>query len=106
MEVEMAKFMKVAKTEEVTPGQGKLIEVENRRIALFNVGGTYYAIDDTCTHAGGPLSEGPVERDVVTCPWHGSKFKISTGEVLSPPARRGVASYPVRVEGSDIKIEL
>lgn len=102
----MAQFVRVAKTEEVAPGQGKLITIENRRIALFNVEGTYYAIDDACPHVGGPLSEGLVEGDVVTCPWHGSKFKISTGDVLRPPARRGVLSYPVRVEGSDIEIGL
>lgn len=102
----MAQFVKVAKTEELAPGQGKLIEVEKRRIALFNVGGTYYAIDDTCSHVGGPLSEGLVEGDVVTCPWHGAQFRIPTGEVLRPPARRGIATYTVRVEGSDIEIGL
>ena len=60
----------------------------------------------TCTHRGGPLSEGEVEGHVVTCPWHGAKFDITSGEVLGPPAPAGVASYPTRVNGSDIEVEL
>jgi len=66
-----------------------------KKIALFNVNNQYYAIDDTCTHAGGPLSEGDVKGTVLTCPWHGATFNIINGEVLGEPASEGVKSYKV-----------
>jgi nitrite reductase/ring-hydroxylating ferredoxin subunit len=102
----MAGFVKVATTGELTPGQAKLVQAQGRRIALFNRDGAYYAIEDTCPHRGGPLSEGQVEGSAVICPWHGAKFNITTGEVLGPPARAGVASFRTRVSGSDVEVEL
>ena len=102
----MAGFTKVATTNEVQPGAAKLVEVGGKRIALFNVDGKFYALDDTCTHRGGPLSEGEVEGESVTCPWHGATFDMKTGQVLTPPASKGVASFKVQVDGSDIKIEI
>jgi len=102
----MAELTKVATVAEVPPGKTKMVESGGKKIALFNIGGTYYAIDDTCPHRGGPLSQGPVEGETVTCPWHGSKFDIKTGAVLAPPAVKGVASYRVRVSGSDIEVEV
>ncbi len=102
----MARFVKVATTDELEDQQAKLVEVEGQKIALLRVGGTFYALSDTCTHRGGPLSEGDVEGTEVTCPWHGAKFDLRTGGVLGPPARTGVKSYPVKVTGSDIEIEL
>jgi len=102
----MEGFVKVAKTDEVAPGQGKMVEVSGKKIALFNVEGSFYAIDDTCTHRGGPLSEGVLDGKHVTCPWHGAIYDVTTGEVLSPPAPKGVAHYNVRVEGSDIEVEM
>jgi len=102
----MAGFVKVAKTDEIVPGQGKMIEVGDKKIALFNVEGSFYAIDDTCTHRGGPLSEGVLEGKQVTCPWHGATYDVTSGEVLGPPAIQGVARYNVRVEGSDIEVEV
>jgi nitrite reductase/ring-hydroxylating ferredoxin subunit len=63
-------------------------------------------LSDTCTHRGGPLSEGTVEGAEVTCPWHGARFDIKTGAVMRPPAGREVRSYPVRVTGADIEIEV
>lgn len=101
----MAGFVKVAQRDEIAPGQGKMIEVGGKKIALFNVEGAFYAIDDTCTHRGGPLSEGSLEGTEVTCPWHGAIYDVSTGEVVSPPAPKGVARYNVRVEGTDIEVE-
>ena len=91
-----------------TPGKAAAFDVEGLRIAVFNVAGNYYAIDDTCTHSGGPLCEGEVEPQVlkVTCPWHGADFDLKTGAALSPPAFDGVKSYKVVVEGSDIKVEV
>jgi nitrite reductase (NADH) small subunit len=100
----MAAFVTVARTDELAPGQGKLVEVNQKRIALFNVGGRYYAVDDTCPHRGGPLSEGDLEGTTVTCPWHGAIFDVATGEVTRSPAAVGVATYAVRIEGEAIAI--
>jgi nitrite reductase/ring-hydroxylating ferredoxin subunit len=102
----MAAFVKVAETSEVAPGQAKCVEAEGRTIALFNVEGFFYAIDNTCTHRGGPLCEGELNGDEVTCPWHGAIFDVKTGNVLGPPAPHGVARYPVRVQGSEVEIEV
>lgn len=102
----MGEYVKVAVTNEIAPNQGKLVEVRGQKIALFNVEGMYYAIDNTCTHRGGPLSEGELEGEEVTCPWHGAKFKVTSGEVLSPPAPQGVKSFPVRVTGNDLEVEI
>ena len=102
----MGKLVEVAKTDEIAPGGAKAVEVEGETIAIFNLDGEYYAIDDTCPHALGPLSEGEIEEGVVICPWHASEFDIKTGEVLCPPAAEGVRSYKVYVEGDTIKIEI
>ncbi len=102
----MAGFVKVAKIQDVAPGQGRMVEVNGKTIAVFNVGGTYYAIDDTCTHEGGPLSEGDLADNHVTCPWHGATFDVTTGEVVEPPAEEAVSRYNVRVSGNDIEIEV
>jgi nitrite reductase/ring-hydroxylating ferredoxin subunit len=102
----MSKLVKVAETKEVAPGTGKVVEAEGRSLALFNVAGTFHAIDNSCTHEGGPLGEGAVAGEVVTCPWHGAQFNVKTGEVLAPPARTGVRSFPVQVQGDDVLVEL
>jgi 3-phenylpropionate/trans-cinnamate dioxygenase ferredoxin subunit len=101
----MGQLIKVAETNEVPPGTAKAVDLEGRPVALFNIDGTYYAIDDTCTHRGGPLSEGTVEGTTVTCPLHGATYDITTGNVLGPPAPEGVVSYRVQVDGNDIKVE-
>ncbi len=77
-----------------------------RKNSLLNRGGDYFAIDDACTHRGGPLSEGEVGGTVVTCPLHGATYDLTTGNVLGPPAPEGLVSYKVQVDGSDIKVEL
>lgn len=101
----MGKFVKVAKKEELANGTGKVIDVENEQIALFNIGNTFYAIDNICQHAGGPLGEGTTEGNVVTCPWHGWEYDVSNGKCLTNPnVTQG--SYPVKVEGDDILIEI
>ncbi len=96
---------KIAKTSDLAPGSGKVVEADGETIALFNVEGTFYAIGNTCPHRGGPLGEGSLEGNTVTCPWHGAQFNVKTGEVLRPPAATGVKSYPARVEGEDVLIE-
>ena len=102
----MAGFVKVARTDEIAPGQGKMVEVSGKKIALFNVEGSFHAIDDICTHRGGPLSEGVLEGKQVTCPWHGAIYDVISGEVLGPPAPKGVSRYNVQIEGEDIKVEI
>lgn len=101
----MAEFITIAQVSEVPPGRSKVVDVEGLRIALFNVNGRYYAIDDTCPHAGGSLCEGDLDGATVECPLHSARFDLATGEVLSPPADTGVTAYQVRVEGNDILLE-
>ncbi|HLI26856.1 MAG TPA: bifunctional 3-phenylpropionate/cinnamic acid dioxygenase ferredoxin subunit [Chloroflexota bacterium] len=101
----MGEFVRVARVDEVPPGQGKLVEAGGRYIALFNVDGQYYAIDDECTHAAASLSEGFVEGTVVECPLHGGQFDLRTGEAVWSPAVIPVATYAVRVEGDEIWVD-
>jgi nitrite reductase/ring-hydroxylating ferredoxin subunit len=102
----MPEFVKVAKTDEVPPGQARLVEVGGKEIALFNVAGSFHAIDNNCTHVGGPLCEGELSGTEVICPWHGAAFDVTTGQVLGPPAGESVSRYNVRVEGSNIEVEV
>ncbi len=102
----MTDFVKVAKASEIESGQAKLVNVKGKEIALFNVDGQFFALDNTCTHQGGPLAEGDISGHEVTCPWHGATFNIQTGEVLGPPAHAAVARYSVRVTETDIEVEV
>ena len=102
----MANLIKIAEVKDVPAGQAAAFTVEGQRFVLFNVEGTYYAIGDSCTHRGGPLSEGDVQGTKVTCPWHGADFDLKTGAVMRPPARQGVPSYRVVIDGGDVKIEI
>ena len=96
----------VARVEDIPPGGRKILKVKGREVGVFNLDGTFHAIDDTCTHRGGPLSEGEIEGERVTCPWHGAVYNIKTGEVLEPPAPTGVARYTVQVVGQDVEVEV
>ncbi|HLJ60733.1 MAG TPA: non-heme iron oxygenase ferredoxin subunit [bacterium] len=98
--------VKVAHAGEVAPGTGTVVSVEGKAIALFNVGGTFYAVANECTHVGGPLGKGHLEGATVTCPWHGSQFDVTSGQVTKGPARRPVATYAVRVRGNDVFVAL
>jgi nitrite reductase/ring-hydroxylating ferredoxin subunit len=102
----MPEFVKVARTDELSPGQARLVEAGGKEIALFNVAGRFHAIDNNCTHVGGPLCEGELSGTEVICPWHGAAFDVTTGQVLGPPAGAPVNRYNVRVEGSDIEVEV
>jgi len=102
----MPKTVKIAQTSELSPGTGKVVQADGRAIALFNVEGTFYAIDNTCTHRGGPLGEGALSGDTVECPLHGAHFNVKTGAVTNPPARAGVRSFPVKIEGNDVLVEV
>jgi len=97
-------FVKAATTDQIQPGEALLVDVKGKQIALFNIDGEYFAIDNMCTHEEASLSEGEISGHEVTCPLHGAKFDIRTGEVLGPPAYDDVACYAVRVTGNDIEV--
>jgi len=101
----MPEFVTVATVEEITPGTGRTVEVQGVWIALFNVDGSFYAVDNTCPHAGGPLGEGYLEGHVVECPWHGWQFNVQTGERPENP-NITVACCPVRIEGNQVQVAL
>lgn len=102
----MGEFVKVARKSEISDQSAKLLKTEDKQVALFNLGGQFCAIDDTCPHADGSLSEGSIEGEEVECPWHGSRFNIKTGEVTAQPACENVGRYNVRVTGDDIEVEV
>ena len=102
----MTNFVKVASTSEIGPGQAKIVDVKGKQIALFNVGGEYLAIDNMCTHEEASLAEGEIVGFEVTCPLHGAKFDVRSGEVLGPPAYDDVARYPVRVSEGDVEVDV
>ena len=101
----MANFIQVAKQAEVPAGEGKTIEAGGQTLALFNVEGTFYAIENTCAHRGGPLGEGSLEEKMITCPWHAWRFDVTTGvSEVSPDTK--VACFPVELRGDDIYVDL
>ena len=98
----MSEFFEVAKVSELSPGEKKLVEVDDIPVALFNVNGEFFAIEDVCTHDGGPLAEGELNGDQIECPRHGARFNVCTGAVLCMPAIEPVECYEVKVEGDGI----
>jgi 3-phenylpropionate/trans-cinnamate dioxygenase ferredoxin subunit len=100
------RFVKAGRVSDVPDGRPEVFDLEDRKIAVYRLDGAYYAIDDICTHDGGPLAEGEVDGEVVTCPRHGAQFNIKTGVALTFPAITPVDTYPVRVEGEDLLVGL
>ena len=105
MESKVSDYVTVARTGDIAPGQVKVYEVSGRRIALCNVDGALYAIDDVCTHDGGPLDQGHLEGDQIECPRHGARFDIRTGAVRLLPAVVPIPVYPLRIEGDEIQVK-
>lgn len=99
-------FFKVGKTDDVRPGQAKMFEVEGRAIAVCNVGGEYYAVDNTCTHAEGPLGYGELEGHEIECPHHGARFDVRSGDVTASPAVLPIDTFKIRIQGEDIEVEV
>jgi 3-phenylpropionate/trans-cinnamate dioxygenase ferredoxin component len=99
----MAEFVKVASLSELKPGAAMSAEVNGKAIAIYNVGGKVYATDNTCLHQGGPLGEGILEGEIITCPWHMWEYNVCTGEKVGVSSIK-LATYPVKVEGTDIKV--
>ena len=102
----MSSFVKVTSRRELAPGGKKLTEVGGRPIALFNVDGKFYAIDDVCTHDGGPLAEGQLSGCEIMCPRHGARFDVRTGQALCMPAVEPVAVHATEIRGDDVYVAL
>ena len=101
----MAGFVRVARLSDVPPGSMKAVLAGQENVALINLDGQIFALDDTCTHAYCSAAAGEQEGDRVTCLCHGSSFSVRTGEVLVPPAKEPLRTYRVLIEGEDILVE-
>jgi 3-phenylpropionate/trans-cinnamate dioxygenase ferredoxin subunit len=97
---------RVCHVSEIAEGTARSVEIGDRQLALYNIGGTFHAIDDRCTHARAFLSEGFIEGDTVECPLHGGRFHIPTGRPLTPPVRMAVRAYPVQVLDDQVYIQI
>lgn len=101
-----ARYVKVGTTADVPDGRPEIFDVDDRKIAVYRLDGAYYAIEDLCTHDGGPVAEGEIDGGEVICPRHGARFDIKTGAARSFPAVTPVDTFPVRVDGDEIWIGL
>ena len=97
----MADFVKVCKKGDLPAGSGRTVDVKGKPVALFNVDGNFHAIDNTCLHRGGPLAEGELNGGVVTCPWHGWQYEVTSGECRTNPAAK-LRTFEVKVEAGEI----
>jgi 3-phenylpropionate/trans-cinnamate dioxygenase ferredoxin subunit len=104
----MSDFVAVAKTADVSDPGKTLVEVDERLIVLIHAAGHWYALDDVCTHDGGPLSEGPLDAEAgtIACPRHGAKFDVKTGAALTMPATKPTRSHEVRIDGDRVLVRL
>lgn len=98
-------FVTVARIGEIPSGTGRQVTVGERWVGLFNLAGQYHAIDNLCLHRGGPLSEGPIAGCVVTCPWHGWQYDLTTGVLVQDPVV-GVTRHETRVVGDEVQVRL
>ena len=97
-------FVTVARVGDIPEGGVKVVRLEDQSVAVFHLEGRYYAIEDVCTHDGGPLAEGTLEGRVIECPRHGAKFDVTTGAVVCLPAMAPVPTYAVRLVGDEIQV--
>jgi len=98
-------FLRAAKKDEVPAGSIREFQLEGKVVAVANVEGKLFAINNVCLHRGGPLGQGELDRQIVTCPWHGWQYDVTTGKLVTNPAV-GVETYPVEVRGEDIFIDI
>lgn len=101
----MGQWVRIASIEEIPPGEGRELTADGRLIALYNVEGTFHALDGVCPHAGGPLGEGRLSGPIVTCPWHGWQFDVTTGRHCLN-ANLEHQTFAVRVENGAVFVEL
>ena len=99
-------WISIAKVHEVPVGEFKPVEVAGRRVLVCHTEAGVSVIDDTCTHDDGPLADGFLDGTAIECPRHGARFDVTTGKVLCLPAAVGIRSYPVRVEGDEVKVSV
>ena len=100
------KLYRACHTSEIVEGTARSVEIGDRQLALYNIGGTFYATDNRCTHARAQLSEGFIEGDTIECPLHGGRFHIPTGRPLTHPVRVAISAYPVQVIDNQIYIQI
>lgn len=100
----MTDWVRVTRVEELPPGSRCVVEVDGVAVAVFNLGGDYCAIEDTCTHDGGELASGDLQGEEIVCPRHGARFNLRTGAVTAPPAFSAVATLPVRVNAGWVEV--
>jgi 3-phenylpropionate/trans-cinnamate dioxygenase ferredoxin subunit len=100
----MSNWVNVAPERDFPPGSWHTLEIEGAAIAIFNLGGAFYAIEDVCTHDYNPLSGGAIEGGNIICPRHGAKFCIKTGAALTPPAYENVTVFPTRVDNGMVQV--
>jgi 3-phenylpropionate/trans-cinnamate dioxygenase ferredoxin component len=101
----MPQFTKVARADDIPPGTKKIVEVDGVMIVVVNVDGAFYAVEDVCTHDGGPLGEGKLIGCELICPRHGARFDVRTGAATRMPAIEPVPTYEVRVQDGDVLVE-
>jgi len=102
----MAEWIDVAKIDEITSGNRKIISTDLAEIAVFNLDGEFFAIEDVCTHDGGELATGACEGDQIICPRHGARFCIRNGKALTPPAYEDIETFPVRIDQGVVQINI
>ena len=102
----MGNLITVATLSDLPPGACRRVDAGGLEVAIFNVAGTIHAIGGACTHRGGSLGEGELDGTVVTCPWHGAQFDVTTGQVVGPPAGESVPAYNVVVDGEEIQVDV
>ena len=99
-------FVKLCEKNILSRGEIRSFKIKGHEILAVNVGGKVFCLDGRCTHAGAPISEGTLEGEVLTCPWHYSQFNVTTGEVLRGPAYKPLKSYPVEERENYVFIDL
>lgn len=100
----MSDWQDVDSVEAIPPGSHQVVDVDGAQVAVFNLDGQFYAVEDVCTHDGGTLTGGAVEGEQIICPRHGARFSIKTGAVLAPPAYEPIHSFPVRIESGRVQV--
>jgi nitrite reductase/ring-hydroxylating ferredoxin subunit len=101
----MSRRVLVAEAADIGVGEGRVVEADGKTLALFNVDGAFYALDNACAHRGGPLGEGDLDGTVVVCPWHAWRWDVKTGANVNNPAVR-MTCFPVSVDGGGVFVEL
>ena len=101
----MSDWFDLCEADEIPSNSGKVVNTEIGEIAIFKIGGKFYAIENICSHDGNSLAGGDVEGDQIICPRHGARFSLETGEALSPPAYEPITTFPVRVSSGVVQIQ-